>query len=154
LLKRLALGEIPAGHDVFLHPTALAGWAGLLITMINLLPWGQLDGGHIAFALFGERQHRVALWMRRALLLLFAYNLVYFSLGHLDNPSLVSLAQAFGNSLFWLMWFVLTGVLGHFFGHEHPPFEQGELSRGRRVLAAATLLCFVLLFMPTPMAIH
>lgn len=154
LLKQLTLGEIPAGHDVFLHPTAFAGWAGLLITMINLLPWGQLDGGHIAFALFGARQHQAARWVRRGLLLLVAYNLLLFRAVRYQDGSGMELGQILGNSLFWFVWFLLTGMLGRFFGHDHPPIEQGELSPGRRVLAAFTLLCFVLLFMPTPMSQH
>ena len=61
-----------------LHPTAVAGWAGLFLTMINLLPWGQLDGGHIVYALIGQRHHAIARWVRRALLLLFAYNVFVF----------------------------------------------------------------------------
>lgn len=153
-LKYWTLGDIPPGHDVFLHPTALAGWAGLLLTMINLLPWGQLDGGHIAFALFGERQHRFARVMRHALLLLFAYNLMVFVQPVLQGTSSMPLGQAIGNSMFWLVWFILTGVMGRFFGHDHPPFEPGPLSPGRRILAAFTLLCFVLLFMPTPLSQH
>jgi hypothetical protein len=44
--------------------------------------------------------------------------------------------------------------MGRFFGHDHPPFEPGPLSPGRRILAAATLICFVLLFMPTPLSQH
>jgi membrane-associated protease RseP (regulator of RpoE activity) len=153
-LKWWTVGKIPPGHDVFLHPTAFAGWAGLLLTMINLLPWGQLDGGHIAFALFGEKQHVYARWMRHGLLLLFAYNLMVFVQPVLQGTSTMPLSQAIGNSLFWLVWFVLTGIMGRAFGHDHPPFEPGPLSPGRRILAAATLFCFVILFMPTPMSNH
>ena len=51
--------DIPAGHDVYLHPFAMAGWTGCLLTAINLLPLGQLDGGHIAYTVFGERFNRV-----------------------------------------------------------------------------------------------
>ena len=62
MLKRLVTGAwLPNGQrDVIIHPMAFAGWAGLLITMINLLPIGQLDGGHIASAYFGNRYNRFA----------------------------------------------------------------------------------------------
>src|SRR5690606_7442838 len=78
-IKRVVLGPIPDGSDVHLHPTAFAAWGGFLITMINLLPWGQLDGGHIAYALLGEKQNALARWVRRSLLGLFAYNVILFS---------------------------------------------------------------------------
>jgi len=79
LMKRVFLGPIPSGMDAQLSPTASAGWVGFLITMINLLPWGQLDGGHIAFALFGERQHLFARRVRLFLLALFGYNCSNFA---------------------------------------------------------------------------
>ena len=60
-------GPIPQGYDIMLTPTALAGWAGLLVTMINLIPFGQLDGGHVAYALLGSRQNRISGWVLRAL---------------------------------------------------------------------------------------
>jgi len=152
LLKQGLFGSIPAGHDVELHPTALAGWAGLWLTMLNLFPWGQLDGGHIAYALLGERQHRVARWCRRSLLLLFAYNLV-----RLVGPVLLSrdksgFANALQGSLFWLIWFAVLVFVERMSGSaEHPPFDPGPLSRGRRVIAWLCLALFALLFMPTPM---
>jgi membrane-associated protease RseP (regulator of RpoE activity) len=154
-LKRLVVGVIPPGQDVQLHPTALAGWVGLLLTMLNLLPWGQLDGGHVAYALLGPKHHRVARLFRAALLPLFLYNAIRFmlpvALGHSD----LGWGFAFGNSAFWLMWFIVLGVIGRFSGGaEHPPTDPSELSPKRRIVAIGTLLLFVLLFMPTPWATY
>ncbi len=155
LMKRVFAGRIPDGSDVQLHPTAFAGWAGLLVTMINMLPWGQLDGGHIAYALFGERQHAIARWVRRALLALFAFNLVSFVFPVLLHQSKLSLGLALSNSLFWLIWYGFTGAIGRFSGGaDHPPCEPGELGRGRRTVAWLCLILFAVLFMPTPFAIY
>jgi len=155
LLKRIVLGPIPEGHDVFLSPTALAGWAGFLITMLNLLPWGQLDGGHIAYALFGKAQDRAAWWFRTALIPLFLVNLLWFALPIALGRSSMSYGMAVSNSLFWLFWWVILGVLGRISGgHEHPPCEPGPLSPVRKMLAAGSLVLFVLLFMPRPMTVY
>jgi membrane-associated protease RseP (regulator of RpoE activity) len=152
-IKRLVLGPMPAGHDVILHETALAGWAGLLVTMMNLLPWSQLDGGHVAYALLGDRHHAMALWFRRSLLLVFGYNLVMFTLPVLTGESRLGWGLAISNSLFWLLWFIVIGFLARVSGgYRHPPFEPGELSPGRKGIAVFTLLLFLVLFMPTPFA--
>lgn len=154
-LKRVVVGVIPDGQDVQLHPTALAGWAGLLVTMLNLLPWGQLDGGHVAYALLGPRHHRIARLFRAALLPLFAYNAWRFMLPVALGRSNLGWAFAFSNSSFWLMWFVVLGIVARASGGpEHPPTEPGELSPKRRVIAVITLVFFVLLFMPTPWATY
>jgi len=155
LMKRVFAGPIPDGSDVQLHPTALAGWAGLLVTMINMLPWGQLDGGHIAFALFGERQNAIARWVRRSLLLLFAFNVLRFVGPVLLHRSSLGYVLAISNSLFWLVWYGFTGLVGRVSGGaDHPPFEPGELGRGRRAVAWLCLIMFALLFMPTPYAAY
>lgn len=152
-IKRVVLGPMPDGHDVYLHPTAFAAWGGLLITMINLLPWGQLDGGHIAYALLGEKQNRLAPWLRRGLLLLFAYNVWLFVVPVWRGQSLMSQGAAWGNSLFWVFWFAITGIMGRLGGRDHPPCEPGELTPTRRRVAQLSLALFVLLFMPTPIAV-
>jgi membrane-associated protease RseP (regulator of RpoE activity) len=155
VLKRIFVGVIPEGQDVLLGPTAFAGWAGFLVTMINLLPWGQLDGGHIAYALFGERQNRFARWVRAALLPLFLFNVALFFVPIALGKVRPDYWQAGTNSMFWLVWFLVLGLLGRLSrGANHPPTEPGELSPGRRAIAWFSLALFVLLFMPTPMALY
>lgn len=154
LVKRVVLGPIPADHDVFLHPMAFAGWGGCFLTMINLLPWGQLDGGHIAFALLGKRQNDIARWVRWGLLVVFAYNVYALVVPVLLHHSSQSLGAAFGNSAFWLVWFAITGGMARVSGADHPPFEPAPLGLGRQLVAVACLVLFVLLFLPTPLAMY
>lgn len=152
LLKYLVKGSIPAGHDVMLHPTATAGWVGLFVTMINLLPWGQLDGGHIAFALLGPLQNRIARMVRRGVLGFFLYNLITFVGPIITNDSQMPLGDAVSNSLTWLVWYGLLGLMARTMGPDHPPVEAGQLTPIRRRIAMACIALFVLLFMPTPLA--
>jgi membrane-associated protease RseP (regulator of RpoE activity) len=151
-IKWLVHGTIPAGHDVQLHPAAFAGWAGLFLTLINLLPFGQLDGGHIAYALFGEKQNRFAPWFRRALLPLFLLNLASFLIPALEQGDRLHIEVAIGNSLFWLLWYGVLGLLARLAGRDHPPVDPGPLSPWRRVVGWISLGLFVALFMPTPIA--
>lgn len=139
LLKYLVVGDIPAGHDVYLSPTAFAGWTGLLITMLNLLPVGQLDGGHIAYALFDEKQNRYGRVVHFGLIAAFAYNFIAY--------------HDVTTGFIWLLWFGLLALLRRLGGGvDHPPTDPGTtLSPMRRMVAASCLLLFVVLFMPTPM---
>ena len=153
LLKRVVVGPIPAGHDVFLSPMALAGWVGLFITMLNLVAVAQLDGGHIAYALFGPRQNRYARVIHAGLLLVFAYNAVRFVIpAALPWRGWDPVEDALGNSTFWLVWYGLIWVIKRVGGEDHPPTEPGELHPVRKGLAVLSLVMFALLFMPTPMS--
>ena len=155
-LKRVVLGPVPEGYDVHLHPTAFAAWGGFLITMINLLPWGQLDGGHIAYALLGPRQNLLARRIRYALLGLFAYNVFIFAWPMVQRGEGIDFGFLANNSTFWLVWFFLTGLMAKMSGGngDHPPYEDDDLPRDRRVIGGVCLLLFVLLFMPTPLAAY
>ncbi len=150
--KRLVLGPMPEGYDVQLGGVAAAGWAGLFLTMINLIPYGQLDGGHIAYAIFGDRQHVFARWMRRALPFLFLYNLAVWLVPMLRGTAPLDIALAVENSLFWLVWYGVLGLLARFSGRDHPPCEPSELTPARRAIGWLSLALFVGLFMPFPFA--
>jgi membrane-associated protease RseP (regulator of RpoE activity) len=127
LLSLLVIGPVPEGHDVLLHPVALAGWIGLLVTMLNLLPAGQLDGGHVAYALFGPG------WGKAA-------SAVPFLLVPLG--------------LLWPGWFV-WGTLLLLMGTAHPPTEEDgvPLTRGRRLVGYGAAALLVLCFTPAPVTL-
>ena len=112
------------GYDIMLHPIGLGAWIGLLITAINLIPAGQLDGGHIAYALLGPRARYLS------------YAMVVVMLG----LSLIATT--------WLLWAVLL----FFFGRHHPPplNEAVRLQPRHYALILAAVLVFVLTFVPRP----
>ena len=152
-LKRITLGPIPVDRDVMLNPIAFAGWSGLFVTALNLLPVGQLDGGHVAYALLGPPQNRVARIFHWSLLAVFAFNLLRFLGPVIRTRRWEEAGSAVSNSMFWLMWFGLLHLLARLGGRNHPPTDAGALSPGRKVIAIVTLILFVLLFMPTPWAV-
>jgi hypothetical protein len=148
-LLYLIKGPIPAGQDIQLSLTAFAGWAGLLVTMINLIPAGQLDGGHVAYALFGERQERYSKRVRAALLpIAVAVSLFYGLRAYFEGAGGVNLAVGFAPGAHWALWWLLLRFIVGRGKHEHPPTDDDILSPRRRVLAWATLALFVALFMP------
>ncbi|MGH2626166.1 MAG: site-2 protease family protein, partial [Anaerolineales bacterium] len=152
-LKRAIFGPIPDGSDVFLSPAALAGWVGFLVTMINLFPVGQLDGGHIAYALFGPRQNRYSQVMRWSILALVPINFVWRMVPVLRGaPWKEALESALAASPSWVVWFLVLTVLERLSGGGHPPTEPSDLSPVRRAVGIGTLVLFVLLFMPTPLS--
>ena len=122
-LSRLALGPLPAGSDTLLHPLAFAGWAGFFVTALNLLPIGQLDGGHVAHALVPRRSAGVA-WI-----------------------AFLGLA---GAALRFPGWWTLA-ILVFLIGIEHPPVASREgLGPVRIGLGILALVALVLTFTPQP----
>lgn len=111
------------------HPFAFASWFGLLVTSLNLLPLGQLDGGHVAYAALGKK----ARWLALPTLL-----------------TLVALALTLWAG--WWAWVVLVFLLGR----RHPPTadDSTPLGAGRRLLAWVALLLFFLVFMPRPVVLY
>lgn len=131
LSKIIIFGRfLPAdGLDVSLNQIAWAGWVGLLVTGLNLIPVGQLDGGHIAYVLFGKRARQL-FWP------------VVFSLG---------LLVIFTGTFMWAVWILLLSVFGRV--HAEPLDDVTPLDGRRRWIAILTLLLFVLVFIPVPFQI-
>ena len=124
LIAHLVKGPLPQGYNIVLHPIAFAGWIGLLITAMNLLPAGQLDGGHIAYAFLGRKHSLVARFVFYAML---------------------------GFSLFWRGWLVWA-ILIFALGLRHPPplNDITPLDRKRKILALIAFLIFIITFVPAP----
>jgi len=161
LLKRLVCGAwLPdRGIDVNLHPIAFAGWAGLLVTMLNLIPISQLDGGHVAIAFFGNGYGRASQLLRKMLLpLAVAVALVvYYTTAHeLARAGLEGRVSpwnvAVPAGLQWLIWYVMLGLLRRLSGGiDHPPVDDRPLPRSRARLFWTVVASFVLIFMPVPL---
>lgn len=152
LIKRIVVGPIPDGHDVWLHPVALAGWIGFFITMLNLLPVGQLDGGHVAYALFGPRQDRLSRLAQLALIPLGLGLCLYHGLtAQVAGETGDRLVQAYLMGTNWLVWALALQVMRAMTGPKHPPTGPEPLSPVRRTVAIVCLVLFVALFMPVPM---
>jgi membrane-associated protease RseP (regulator of RpoE activity) len=112
-LDALFAPHVPEGTIQMASPVLFAAWAGLFVTMLNLLPIGQLDGGHIAYALLGRRQDRAAVVIHRSLLVFFFVSLLgYVARDLLSGLGFYHLGRHVNDSLFWLMWFEVLGVLG------------------------------------------
>ena len=115
----------PGSQDILLHPVAFAGWIGFFVTSLNLLPVGQLDGGHIAYALFGEKH-------------------AYFSKVLIPIMFLLGLLLWEG----WAIWAVLLLILGL----KHPPvfYSEVPLDGKRKFIGWLGFLIFFITFIPVP----
>jgi membrane-associated protease RseP (regulator of RpoE activity) len=124
----LVWGTQSEGYSINMHPMAFAAWFGLLATALNLFPIGQLDGGHIAYAVLGRKSTLVTL------------------------ATVVGLIGLTFVSSSWLVWTVLTVVMLVAFGPRHPRTidEDIPLDRTRLWLAVAALLMFIVCFTPAP----
>jgi len=126
--SHLLWGTLPDSLSVNMHPMAFAAWFGLLATALNLIPIGQFDGGHIAYAALGRHAHRV---------------------------TIASLVATVGLSIYsssWIAWTVIAIGLLVAFGWRHPSVwdEEVPLDTRRRWMALLALAIFVLCFTPAP----
>ncbi|MBC7925192.1 MAG: site-2 protease family protein, partial [Bryobacteraceae bacterium] len=126
-LEALIFPGVPAS-DIYLHPIARAAWVGVLATALNLMPIGQLDGGHILYAVAGP------LWHRNLTLLFIA--------------CLIPCGLLF--SWTWLFWAAILAILAR----RHPRiYDNTVIGSGRMRLSLLSLVIFVLSFSFTPIRI-
>ena len=124
-------GSPPDGYSINMHPIAFAAWFGLLATALNLFPIGQLDGGHISYAVLGRKSTGVTLAMVLCLI-----GLTFVSSS-------------------WMVWTILTVVMLLAFGPRHPRTfdEDAPLDTARRWLAIFAVVMFILCFTPAPIEV-
>ena len=129
LLTWVAYPNLLDTQDIMLHPMAFAGWIGLLVTMFNLLPIGQLDGGHVAYAMLGKKQNII---------------------GKISFLALIPLSFI---SLNWLFWGILLFFLMR--SAKHPPINDINipLSKFNKRIGYICLVIFILCFIPAPFKI-
>jgi membrane-associated protease RseP (regulator of RpoE activity) len=132
----------PAGTDIFLSPIAFGAWGGMFVTMINLLPVGQLDGGHVAYALFGPKQDRYARHVHRAMLAFFFLVVIgHVSRDLVAGTGFYNLGKHLANAVVWLVWFQLLAILGAVSARnrdEEPP--PGAMTIRMRLVATVGLV--------------
>lgn len=126
LLAYLVLGPVPTGGELFLHPVAFAGWVGIFLTALNLFPIGQLDGGHVLYALLLKKAHGVA----QAMLTAVMFGVILWGYWN------------------WSVMILLLMLMGPI----HPPTANDQVPLGpvRTVLGWAALLFVPLGFTPVP----
>jgi len=124
-IQQLVMRDIPANYEVMYHPIAFAGWVGLFVTALNLLPVGQLDGGHVAYALFGRKSRKVFV----ITVAVIAYIFIFYSFA-------------------WVLLLILMILFG--FRHPMTMDDQAPLGMKRKLLGGLALLVLVLSFTFAP----
>lgn len=130
-LAAMAFFPGDAGTSISLHPIGLAAWFGMLATSINLLPIGQLDGGHMVYGLFGARAHRI--------------------ISQVSFTALVGISLYSWPNFSYLVFGLVLLLIG--FRHPRPSTEYDRLGRGRVLVALIALVIFILTFMPIPVRV-
>lgn len=127
IFVRLIFGQVGQNQDLILHPLAVAGWVGLLVTSFNLFPVGQLDGGHILYAVFEKKSEKISL-----VVLLIMIGLGIF---------------------FWAGWLLWAGLI-YLLGWKHPRMveETEEMDSRRKWVGFFVLIIFILSFIPAPVS--
>ena len=149
----IAPKNLPPMTEMYHYPFLFAGWLGSLVTALNLLPVGELDGGHISYALFGRRGHAA---MARGFLLFIIFlgfpSFLELLLSWL-NPEAIAVIPPEMLRLSWPGWLLWSLILSRVVGLNHPPtVHDHPLSTGRTVCGWLAIAIFVITFTPVPFA--
>jgi len=125
IIGSMIFKNIPPDFDVILHPVAFAGWVGIFVTALNLFPIGQLDGGHISYALLGPKSRNLA----KLFLGIFIFMGIFFWIG-------------------WFIWVFIIFLMG--LRHPRVIDEETPLSPRRKFLGFVIFIIFILSFIPDP----
>jgi membrane-associated protease RseP (regulator of RpoE activity) len=127
LIAWLVIGPAAGQYNILVHPMAFAGWFGLLATAFNLFPIGQLDGGHILYALIGKKSYYAGV---ASIVIILLLGIKYWQ--------------------GWLFWALIVTLIGL----RHPPlFADEKIDLKRKIMAAIALLVFLLSFTPAPLVL-
>ncbi len=128
---------IPPMSEIYHYPFLCTGWFGLFVTAMNLLPVGQLDGGHLIYAMFGRKHKRIARVVFGVLI----------ALGIMSLLPLININITFG----WLGWLFWAAILFFVVKIDHPPVvDNTPLDTKRKIIGWLTIVIFILCFSPTP----
>ena len=136
-LGNWVVGDLPEGHTIMLHPVALAGWLGLFVTVLNLLPMGQFDGGHIVYAIFGGKHRLISRATMVGLALMWLLAPPY----HWWDAESMFRAWYDSRWVGWLVWLGLAALIGRH--HPHLVDPDVALDPARRWMGYASLAIFV-----------
>jgi membrane-associated protease RseP (regulator of RpoE activity) len=139
LLFTNAQDFVPPMSEIYHYPYLCVGWFGLFVTSMNLIPVGQLDGGHIIYSMFNSKKHEAVASISMIALLV------------LGMTGLLSIFLEIELNFGWSGWLFWAIILYVFIKIKHPPVNNFEkLNRGRMILGYLAIIVFILSFSPTP----
>ncbi len=143
-------GYMPPMSEVYHYPMLCAGWFGIFVTALNLLPIGQLDGGHLTYTLLGRRVHKRL--GEFTALVLFALSAPAVLADFLNHPPSWLLAIAIPGGDTWMLWALLTTFAIRF--HHPPSQDESPLDLRRKIIGYITIGIFIVCFTPSPLVIR
>ncbi len=146
--------NLPPMTEMYHYPFLFTGWLGSLVTALNLLPVGQLDGGHISYALFGRKGHAVAARLFLLFIVFLGFPSFLALLLSWLKPEAMTLIPPEMLRWSWSGWMLWTLILSRFVGLNHPPtVHDHPLTTGRTLFAWLAIVVFVVTFTPVPFGV-